>query len=435
MIPWPRLDVPVAPAPLDRVSPARDTIRDLPPRPDADLPPAEPIARAAPAARILPGGVGRVRIFGLSPEERLRRAFARAGCCDIGVLAPTGPPDATGAAVAAVAGEPATGARVVVCRGDVVLDERLVKALVEQPDTLLVAAELGPIAAHVGADQLGEAQEVLAARRDPEALASLRVTSPDTLAPAYLPNLRKREPAYVIAAREDRVRDIERRIFAASYKGLTDLVTKWLWPRPAAAATRWCARRGVTPNTVTIASWLLAGLAAWLFLRGDFGPGLGVAWTMTFLDTVDGKLARVTLTSSRLGDVLDHGLDLLHPPFWYLAWGLGLQGDHTLATTVVVGGYVVGRLLEGAFLAAFRIETHSWRPLDGAVRTVTARRNPNLILLSVGTLAGRPDLGLVLVALWTAASLGFHVVRLAQAFALRRRGRAVVAWDAGGAGT
>jgi phosphatidylglycerophosphate synthase len=151
---------------------------------------------------------------------------------------------------------------------------------------------------------------------------------------------------------------------------------------------------------------------------------------MTFLDTVDGKLARVTLTSSRLGDVLDHGLDLLHPPFWYLAWGLGLPEGHGVATALVVGGYVLGRLLEGVFLAAFKIETHSWKPIDSLFRTITARRNPNLILLSVGALAGRPDLGLWMVALWTVVSIGFHIVRLLQAFAARSRGEAIVAWDA-----
>ena len=58
--------------------------------------------------------------------------------------------------------------------------------------------------------------------------------------------------------------------------------------------------------------------------RGAFLSGLVCAWAMTFLDTVDGKLARVTLTSSRIGDVMDHGLDLVHPPFWWWAWGIGL---------------------------------------------------------------------------------------------------------------
>jgi phosphatidylglycerophosphate synthase len=370
-----------------------------------------------PAARILRSRGAAVQVWGLTPEERLRRSFVRAGCDEIAVVAP----DHTDASRAA---------STVVCRGDVILDERLVTALVEKPDTLLTTPELGPVAAHVDAADLALAQAVLSGRGEPDALGSLETTTPEALAPAWLANLRKREPAYVYAARPDRVREVEARTFAASYKGVTDLVTKWVWPRPAAAVTGWCARRGVTPNTVTIASWLLAGLALWLFWRGDFGLGLGVAWAMTFLDTVDGKLARVTLTSSKLGDVLDHGLDLLHPPFWYLAWGVGVGGDHTLSTGVVVAGYVVGRLLEGAFLAAFRFETHSWRPLDGAFRTVTARRNPNLILLSVGTLGGRPDLGLVMVAIWTATSLLFHSVRLLQAFAARRRGEPVLAWDA-----
>jgi phosphatidylglycerophosphate synthase len=263
-----------------------------------------------------------------------------------------------------------------------------------------------------------------------DAPAGLPVLAPEAIAPAYLPKLRKREPAYAVAATPERAREVEDRAFAASYKGLTDLVTKWLWPVPAAAATRWCAARRISPNTVTLASWVLAIAAAWAFLRGHFGWGLAAAWAMTFLDTVDGKLARVTLTSSRLGDVLDHGLDLVHPPFWYLAWGLGLGGALGWDTWVVVVGYVVGRLLEGAFLAAFGIETHSWKPLDGAFRTVTARRNPNLILLTVAALAARPDLGMTMVALWTLFSLAFHVVRLLQAFAVQRRGDRVAAWDA-----
>ena len=80
---------------------------------------------------------------------------------------------------------------------------------------------------------------------------------------------------------------------------------------------------------------------------------------------------------------------------------------------------------------AFDIETHSWRPIDSLFRTITARRNPNLILLSVGALGGRPDLGMWMVALWTLVSLGFHSARLVQAFAARRGGETIAAWHAG----
>jgi hypothetical protein len=59
---------------------------------------------------------------------------------------------------------------------------------------------------------------------------------------------------------------------------------------------------------------------------------------------------------------------------------------------------------------------------------ITARRNPNMVILVVALLFGRPDLGIELVALWTILSLIFHAVRLAQANARRDRGQTVVSW-------
>jgi hypothetical protein len=52
-----------------------------------------------------------------------------------------------------------------------------------------------------------------------------------------------------------------------------------------------------------------------------------------------------------------------------------------------------------------------------------------MILLSVAVLAGAPDLGMPMVAIWTVVSIGFHVVRLLQAFAARARGQTIAPWD------
>jgi hypothetical protein len=85
------------------------------------------------------------------------------------------------------------------------------------------------------------------------------------------------------------------------------------------------------------------------------------------------------------------------------------------ALGVIVIGYVLGRLVEGAFhlLAPFSI--FLWRRLDSYSRLITARRNPNLIWLTAGALLGRPDLGLLAVAAWTALSTLVLLVRLALA--------------------
>ncbi|MDH3518857.1 MAG: CDP-alcohol phosphatidyltransferase family protein [Myxococcales bacterium] len=373
----------------------------------------------ASSAWVLRSKKPRVEIYGLTTEERLLRSLARAGCTSAELVTPDARPALPRAK------------SVVVVRGDAILDERLVAGLVARPGALLVARGPGLLGGHVPSERAEELVHALASGVPPEGIGGVPQVSPAEFAPAYVASLRKREAPFALLAAPERAREIEERIFGAAYKGVTDLVTKWIWPRPALWATRVCARAGVHPNTVTIASWVLAIGAVGLFATGWFGTGLLVAWLMTFLDTVDGKLARVTLTSSRLGDVLDHGLDLVHPPFWYAAWGLGLGAGYELATAIAVGGYLLGRLQEGIFLAAFEIEMHSWHPLDALFRTITARRNPNLILLSVGTLGGRPDLGLVMVALWTLVSLGFHAIRMLQAFARRRRGEAVAAWDTG----
>ena len=74
------------------------------------------------------------------------------------------------------------------------------------------------------------------------------------------------------------------------------------------------------------------------------------------------------------------------------------------------------------FIACFGIEMHIWQRFDSRFRLVTARRNPNLLLLTASVLIGRPDLGIVAVAVWTVASLAIHALRLLQAAVARRRG-------------
>ena len=54
------------------------------------------------------------------------------------------------------------------------------------------------------------------------------------------------------------------------------------------------------------------------------GWGVLSGFIFMVLDTVDGKLARCTGASSKWGNVFDHGIDLIHPPFWWWAWEHGL---------------------------------------------------------------------------------------------------------------
>ena len=368
-------------------------------------------------------GDSSVRIWSRNTADRLIIQFARAGVDH--VLDPE---------QAALGATP-----VIMVRADAVLDQPLVRILIERSNFVLSAgapAPRVPIAAHVmPSDAIALAAALREGRLD-RLLPHLAVRSPEELDAAFWQSLRKREVPYALLIDACNKADVEWRSFMGTYKGATDFVTKRLWPIPAFQVTRALADTSITPNVVTAAAALLVFVAFWCFLYGHYLPGLIAAWMMTFLDTVDGKLARTTLTSSKWGDVFDHGIDLVHPPFWYVAWALGLStmGVAWTASTfwwvigIILGGYVLQRAMEGIAIKWLGIEIHIWRPIDTHFREITARRNPNLALLTLSLLVNRPDLGLIAVSAWTAICLILHAVQLAQAFSAKARIGKLSSW-------
>ena len=351
-----------------------------------------------------------VQHWGLTPRQRSLRILADAGVTDI---------------IDDVASLPANGS-VILLRGDYLYDDRVIKYMVDAPDMLLqVSQNQWPriVAARLNAHFAGKAVEIIEETIDNRSLPGVRIETLETLTISFQQRLLKSEPPFVLPATVENQQNLERRLFDASYKGVTDLVTKWLWPRPARWAVGRCVRLGLRPNHVTIIGLLLVIIAGYFFVRGWYGWGLLAGWLMTFLDTVDGKLARVTVTSSRFGHYFDHIIDLVHPPIWYILWGMGLG----LARLDVIGislsavywlivvGYVAGRLVEGVFLAWLgEFGLFCWRPVDSYLRLITARRNPCMIFLTFGALLGRPDAGLAGVTVWTVLTTLFLMFRLAQ---------------------
>jgi phosphatidylglycerophosphate synthase len=344
--------------------------------------------------------------FGLTPAERLARQAAR-----MGMTVTDHAQDAD-----------------MVIRGDHVYGATLFNELARaEPGTVLVDAAGGAMGARVDAMSRDWAVGLLDTQT-PEASVpdGAAIVDAETLAGQHNIRLRKKLKPLMLPATDRR--SVEKALFDDSYKGVTDLVTKHVWPPLALPATRWCALRGLTPNQVTLASAVLVGFAFWLFWHGHFALGIAVGWAMTFLDTVDGKLARVTLQSSPFGNIFDHGVDLIHPPFWYWAWAVGLaasgmpldDGGWTLG--IIIAGYILQRGEEALFLHLFGMQIHIWRPFDSLFRQITARRNPNLLILMVATILGAPREGLIAVAVWTVLCFLIHLARIVQALAARRTG-------------
>jgi len=326
---------------------------------------------------------------------------------------------------------------VVFVRSDVVLDQPIIPALAKRLNLFLLAGDdsKAPVAVATNGKNANAVAKIFAGEKVPDDL-HLLVRTPAELDAAFWDKLRKKEVPYALVVDEQNKDAIEWRMFMGTYKGATDFVTKHVWPRPAFYVTRAIAPTFITPNMVTTLSAVMVVLAFWWFWQGQYGLGIVAAWLMTFLDTVDGKLARTTLTASKWGDIFDHGIDLIHPPFWYYAWGVGLAAaGFTWSPSffwwvfgAIMGGYVVQRVMEGIAIKWLGIEIHIWRPVDTFFRSITARRNPNLVIMMVGAMVGRPDWGLIGVAVWTIICLLLHGVQLVQAFAAKQSGEPLETW-------
>ena len=337
--------------------------------------------------------------------------------------------------------------QVLVLNADYVFESAFVEDLTARAATVVEddtdgADDVGAIAAAVVTGALAPA--VAAAMRD--GTAGPTDFGPETtplsqMPPLYHKALRKRADHLIYPLKRMPVRRIEWLLYKGAYKGVTDFMTKWAWPVPAYWLTKLCQVFGISPNVVTTISLGLVVLATYLFWIGDYGLGIVAAWSMCILDTVDGKLARVTMRSSKWGEVYDHGIDIVHPPFWYFAWAMGLSAwasagtgaaaglDVALHLWVIIGGYILGRLAEGLFMMlAGGLEMWIWRPLDSFVRLFVARRNPNLVLMSVAFLLGNPAGGLIAVSVWTIFSLAYQVARILGLVVIRRRGKVIQSW-------
>ena len=363
---------------------------------------------------LVPAGANAARVFGLDAETRLRRLGGKAGV--------------------EFAGRWQSGRAAILADLAFAWDPAWLSAIKGRPGTVVMKGDRAVLAHVAAGDDPGPLAEAMAAATAWTG-TSLERLDADT---AELSNseLRKRERPFVLPLDPADPEPVERAAYDASYKGVTDILTLYLWRKPAFYLTRWAAQAGLSPNQVTLVGAILCVATFFLWMKGIYWPGVVTAFGFMVLDTVDGKLARCTGQSSKWGNIFDHGLDLVHPPFWWWAWANGLNYLNDPFETVyeymligaIVGGYVVQRVIEGIFMRKYGMHIHVWHRIDSRFRLVTARRNPNMVILVVALLFGRPDIGLEMVALWTIVSLIFHAVRLAQANALAERGGKVVSW-------
>lgn len=294
----------------------------------------------------------------------------------------------------------------------------------------LALVESGIVVSLSNATQ-AEAESLIGQDQSVIDVIDFQVVSPSDVNDGYIKSLRKQETPYVIDTKTTPILDIMRRQFKSSYKGITDFVTKWFWPVPAFYVTRFCAWLRLSPNQVTTVGFFLMLAATYFFWNAYWVLGFFCGWMMTFLDTVDGKLARTTMTYSYWGNIYDHGIDLVHPPFWYWAWFIALGGSYSLSEPLFIAllaiwiGYVVDRVIEGIFMRQHGFHIHVWTRFNSGLRFFIARRNPNTFVMMIGVVlmsiwAGAGVWAFLFIAAWTWICIAANFVTLIAGMVVKR---------------
>ena len=357
-----------------------------------------------------------VRLWGLSSKQRLKRQLK-----EIFKELPTNSNDLRW--LKSVNEVPASG-QVLLLNGLFLFENRSLKGVLEQENSILQTSDHMTAAAFIDVSHL---REVLSNMQDhaqplPQGVGVIHTSDMES----FDDNLRRSTTPLLEVVSATRKIELENHLYGNAYRGITDFVTKFVWPKPAKRFVHLCANFKISPNMVTSVGLVLVIAACYLFLNGQYALGLLAGWVMTFLDTVDGKLARVTIQSSKFGHLYDHLIDLFHPPFWYIYWGMSLvnfqavmgQGLEKMYWIIVIA-YVAGRLVEGIFPLLGNCTIFSWRPFDAWFRLITARRNPCMVLLTLSLFAGKPEWGFIAVTFWSALTTLVLILRLIQGFIIR----------------
>ncbi len=310
---------------------------------------------------------------------------------------------------------------VLLLEGHVVYDRRLVGGLWQCPaPAVLRAAADAPVPLLVDADSVGLLQGDWADGPAHFCISERVYALDPQQVQGHISLLRK-----TVAPRNVRVLDSASHADADAYlkdmagKGVNDLLAEFVHPPIEFLLTRLVAYTPITPNQVSYFNALLSLAAIPLMASGQLWAGIFCNLFRGVSDGVDGKLARLTLRESQGGDQIDHVVDRVYLPVFFLAlgWHLGagvLDAPAMLVAYGLLGVYGLNRLLATWFAHFVGASSGEFRPIDRLVRRIWPKRNICVLLLLIAMIFGAPLYGFYAMAGLSALMVIYRGVRLDQ---------------------
>ena len=394
-----------------------------------------------------------VEVAGGRAVDRQIRQLRHAGVGKIFVLG-----EGSGAADVTVVKEPAAlapllapGEAVMVVAAGLVLDERIVAAMLAAPvpavatwpavvtgvqkgteriDSQRFAAGIGVYRAETVAATVADLGEwdlqstLLRAALGAGGVELVDLAAIDTDAAA----LRRREQlVWALPRDEVAARASDDELLAAAQKGVLDWPARFVHPPVENWMVRALLPTPISPNMVTLFVAVVSLAAGVAFAYGWMWTGLALALISGPLDGVDGKLARVRIEFSRWGD-LEHVLDKIAEYGWYLciAGHLAARSGSGLpwAVAALIILFALAEALLGEFYRRFTgKQLDDAGPFERGFRLVGGRRNTFFWTLIPFGVLGAWYVGFVALAAYSVVTF---FVTLARFFVqIERFGRGV----------
>jgi phosphatidylglycerophosphate synthase len=310
---------------------------------------------------------------------------------------------------------------VVLLEGDGLYDERIVKALCQSPAALWISdaqAINPPLAACVdphsfGTYSVNDWRNWVQTAVDQGLIETRSVHHMDS----YLLSLRRDvTPQLQRVATQEAIRDIENAMYHDTFKGAMELVGAYGYRLPVRGLTRFFARTSVTPNMLTALSVVCKFAAIPFFALGWLWTGLLLAWAFVILDSVDGKLARMTVRYSRLAGRIDQGTTLPAYLGWYLALGWHVSGGNIFtppgwAGIALAAFALFDKLSMMYFVRMFGRSLLDYEPVDRQIHLFNARKNL-LVVLMIGLLFEQTLPVFYMITFWMGLTFLAHLLRV-----------------------
>ncbi len=279
--------------------------------------------------------------------------------------------------------------------------------------------------AYVGASRCGPQVLPLFKGRDwaaclAEAVHSFDFSALDvaTIEP-YVAEIRRELPAlwFRIESRDDAER-CKRALVEGAQKRTLDVLA-WHFNRPIENwITYHIADLPITPNLMSVLTYLVAFLVTSLLLSGLLLPASLLSFAVNVMDGLDGKLARVKGMATKLGQ-LEHSFDLLYEQSWYiaLAWAVHRLRGGLLPLALGFAALLFdsfARHVSMQFRQVMGVSLADYAPFDRLFRRFDGRRNIYTIYILSGALFGAPFYALAAIALHAFVTGAVYVARAAK---------------------